>query len=60
MDRLTAVRGEVGTGWKEVKGLAKQHTCMTCGHRQQFGGSQKEGGVGAGHQWAKGWKWGHL
>ena len=38
-NRLTGVREELGgeTEWKKVKGLAKEHACVTHGHRQQCG-----------------------
>ena len=31
-----------------MKALAKDHICMTHGHRQQCGNSQREGGQGLG------------
>ena len=36
-NRLTAVRGEVGTGWEKVKGWVKEHVCMTHGQEQGCG-----------------------
>ena len=45
-NRLTAVKGEGGAGWKKVKGLAKEHICITNGYRQQCGEGWKEGGTG--------------
>ena len=33
---------EQGTGWKKVKGWAKEHVCMTCGHGQQCGDGLRE------------------
>ena len=38
----------MGTGWKNEKGLAKDHICTTHRHRQQCGDSQREGGQGLG------------
>ena len=41
--------GEVkgGNGWKKVKGLAKEPTCITDRHRGQGGDGQREGLVWA-------------
>lgn len=38
-----------------MKGLAKEHICITDRHRQQYGDDQKEEGMEAGWRWAK-WK----
>ena len=48
--RLTAVIKERGgeTGGKNVKGLVKEHICVTHRHRQQCGEGQGEGGCGLG------------
>ena len=57
-NRLTAVRGEGegGTGWK-MKGLAKEHICMTHGHGQPCGDCLREweGGLGGGGQRGGNW-----
>ena len=43
-NRLTAVigKGGGGAGWKKVKGLSKEHTCITHRYRQQCGDGQRE------------------
>ena len=56
--RLTAVRGEEGTGWKKVKGSGKDDIWLTQGPRGRSVDGQREGGLGRGGQ--NGGKWGHL
>ena len=54
-NRLTAVRGEWGeTGWKKVKGLAKEHVCMTPRHRQWYDGQREGAGQEQIGEWANG------
>ena len=45
-NRLTTLRGERGdrTGLKKVKGSAKEHICITHGHRQQRGDGLRDEG----------------
>ena len=43
--------GEGGTGWKQLEGLVKEHTCTIHGHRQQCGDREKRWwGLGGGGQ----------
>ena len=42
------------TGWKRVKGLGKEHLCVTHRHRQQCSDSLREGRTRTGWRWAKG------
>ena len=37
-----------------MKGLAKEHICITPKHRQQYGDEQRAEGEGDGQRWAKG------
>ena len=41
-----------------MKGLAKEHKCITHGHRQQCGDGQREGGAGLGRRGTGGGKMG--
>ena len=47
------------TGWKKVKGLAKENICITHRYRQQCSDGQKDGGAGTGGGGQGGGKWRH-
>ena len=55
MEHTDSCQSRGGTGWKRVRGLAKEHTstCLTHRHRQQCGDSQRGegGGWGARRRW---------
>ena len=57
---MTIRKNYRGTGWKKMKGLAKEYICITHGHRQQWGEGQREGGDGGWMERGKSRNWGHL
>ena len=52
--------GRGGSGWEKMKGLDKEHVCLTHRHRQQCGDGQRDRGRGSGRKEQRGTMWGYL